>query len=124
MDLKQAAVARMAEAGGRLKVRSALNPILWLCGIITVPTLLTLPFLTNPPSWLMVLAFLPVVAAILGFIFLLIVDRDKLQSESFQLRKRELEIIQEKGGPITYVDSAIAIQDNATILIGEGSEVE
>jgi hypothetical protein len=34
---------------------------------------------------------------VIGFLFLLIVDRDKLQSEDYQIRKKSLEIIQEKG---------------------------
>jgi len=45
------------------------------------------------------MAFFPVAAAIIGFFFLLLFDRDKLQSESYQIRKRELEIIEQKGQP-------------------------
>jgi len=36
-------------------------------------------------------------AAVFGFLFLLIFDRDKLQLEDYQIRKRSLELIQEKG---------------------------
>jgi hypothetical protein len=88
------------ESGGRLTVKSALNPILWLCLIITIPSLACIPFVPAALIWIVVtLAFLPVGATILGFFFLLIVDRDKLQSESYQLRKMELERIEEKGKP-------------------------
>jgi len=87
------------EAGGRLTVRSALNPILWLCGIVTVPAVVCLVFIKQPPSWLPWLAFIPLAAAIIGFFFLLFVDRDKLQSETYQIRKLELEMIHEKGYP-------------------------
>jgi hypothetical protein len=38
-------------------------------------------------------------AAIFGFVFLLIKDRPYLQSEEFQLKKMELERIEEKGKP-------------------------
>jgi hypothetical protein len=85
------------EAGGRLKVRSALNPILWLCGIITVPALVAFSVMKEPPGWLVILTFAPVIAAILGFFFLLFFDRDKLQSETYQIRKLELEMVQQKG---------------------------
>ncbi len=85
------------EAGGKLSVKSALNPILWLCAIITIPGLVISAFFNPVPIWLIVLILLPVSAAILGFLFLLILDRDKLQSEDYQLKKRSMEIIQDKG---------------------------
>jgi hypothetical protein len=92
--------AKVVDAGGKLTVRSALNPILWLCAIITIPTLIVAPFLNTPPSWLVGLACAPVAAAIFGFFFLLVFDRDKLQSEDYQIRKRSLELLeQSKGDP-------------------------
>ena len=98
MSIREAISQKILETGGRLRVRSALNPVLWLCAIITAPGLY---FATRidapPPTWLIVLIFLPVGTAIAGFLFLLIFDRDKLQSEDYQIRKRSLELIQEKG---------------------------
>lgn len=52
------------------------------------------------PVRLIVLIFLPVSVAVLGFLVLLFVDRDKLQSEDYQIRKQSLELIQEKGDPV------------------------
>ena len=85
------------EAGEKLTVRSALNPALWLCAIISIPALVIISFLDEPPTWLIVLICTPVITATLGFFFLLFFDRDKLQSEDYQLRKRSLEIIEQKG---------------------------
>jgi len=87
------------EAGGRLKVRSAINPMLWLCAIITTPSLLAFALRPNSSRWLLVFAFAPEATAILGFLFLMLIDRDYLQSEEFQLRKMEIERIEEKGKP-------------------------
>ncbi len=100
--IKESLAAKVVEAGGRLTVRSALNPILWLCAIITIPALIAIGVHSTPPTWLIVLACAPVITAILGFLFLLFFDRDKLQSEEYQLRKRSLELIEQKGdaGPI------------------------
>lgn len=44
-----------------------------------------------------VIASVPIALAALGFCVLLFFDRDKLQSEEFQLVKRTLEMIEEKG---------------------------
>ena len=99
MSLRESVTSKVIEAGGRLTVRSALNPILWLCAIVTAPALLFAIFLEPIRGYLLALASAPVAAAILGFLFLLVFDRDKLQSEDFQIRKRSLEMMQEKGGP-------------------------
>lgn len=94
---KENIAAKVVETGGKLSVKSALNPILWLCAIITIPSLIAVPFLDQTPTWLIVLIIGPVFTAILGFLFLLLFDRDKLQSEEYQLQKRSMDLIQIKG---------------------------
>jgi hypothetical protein len=81
----------------RVAVKSALNPALWICGLISVPATFSLGFAPNP-SWVHItLALGPVVVALFSFLFFMFRDPDRLQSESFQLRKQALEIIEEKG---------------------------
>lgn len=82
------------EAGGKLKVRSALNPMLWLCLMISLPGVALAMKLDQPPNWLVALIFIPVILTSIGFLFLLIFDRDKLQSEEYQIKKQSLEIYQ------------------------------
>lgn len=95
-EFKEQVFSRASESGGRLRVRSALNPILWLCGIVSIPTLAAGAF--HPiPAWVAVVGCSPVAVALFGFVFLLFVDRDKLQSEDFQLKKRTMELAQQKG---------------------------
>ncbi|HED07289.1 MAG TPA: hypothetical protein ENI57_04140 [Ignavibacteria bacterium] len=94
---KENIAAKVIESGGKLSVKSALNPILWLCAIITIPSLIAVPFIDKTPTWLIILIIAPVLTAILGFLVLLIFDRDKLQSEEYQLKKRSMDLIQIKG---------------------------
>ena len=49
MSVREAIITKVMEAGRRFTVRSALNPILWLCGIITVPALISFAFMKDPP---------------------------------------------------------------------------
>lgn len=97
---------KIAECGGQISVKSALNPILWLCGIITIPSIIALGINDDPPWWLVLLAFSPVITAIIGFFFLLFFDREKLQSEDYQIKMRSLELIEQKGDsyPIRATD--------------------
>jgi len=59
--------------------------------------LIAVPFIDKTPTWLIILIIAPVLTAILGFLVLLIFDRDKLQSEEYQLKKRSMDLIQIKG---------------------------
>ncbi|MCA0153763.1 hypothetical protein [Winogradskyella vincentii] len=113
---KENIASKIVESGGKLHVKSALNPILWLCAIITIPSLIVVPFIEETPTWLIILIVSPVITAILGFFFLLVKDRDKLQSEEYQLRKRSMELIQEKG------ENKPKIIDTETIEISENPE--
>lgn len=87
---------RAMETGGRLTVKSALNPILWLSGLISIPTI-TANVFWQLPTWISVIGCSPILMAMFGFLFLLFYDRDKLQSEDFQLKKRSLELVEQKG---------------------------
>lgn len=109
MSVRETLITKVMEAGGRLRVRSAINPMLWLCGIITTPSLIAFALTATPSRWLLVFAFAPEAAAILGFLFLLVVDRDYLQSEEFQIRKMQLEMIEEKGKPAIDPKSVVTL---------------
>lgn len=113
MPLKELISRRVAEAGGRLRVRSALNPVLWLCLFVTLPCLYAASrYESTPPLWLVVLMFTPVALVTVGFLFLLLFDRDKLQSEEYQIRKRSLELIQQKGDAFPVAPTSIEIIAN------------
>lgn len=108
MSFEEKISQKAIDAGGRLRVKSALNPILWLCAIITIPCVSALVYIDPPaPMWLIVLAFIPVVCAAFGFMFLLVMDRDKLQSEDYQIRKQSLELIQQKGDALPISSASI-----------------
>ncbi|MCC7042159.1 MAG: hypothetical protein IT516_17785 [Burkholderiales bacterium] len=89
--------AKTSSSIERVSVKNAFNPILWVCGLISAPATVACGFAANP-SWLLTLLALgPVAVAAFSYLYLLFVDPDRLQSESFQLRKQALELIEEKG---------------------------
>lgn len=89
------------DASVRLRVRSSLNPLLWLCGIVC-PTCfgfaLTLDH--GARTFLLIVGALPVVFTCGSYIYLMLRRPDDLKSEDFQLRKMALELIEEKDGRI------------------------
>ena len=116
--------SKVVDAGGRLTVKSALNPILWLCGIITIPTLVAGTLYPELSTWIVAIGCAPVVVALFGFLFLLFFDRDKLQSEDYQIRKRTIELSQQKGEPYPIqVDSNSAIENPDIQLIPHNKEI-
>lgn len=118
VDLREVLSSRITEAGGRLRVRSALNPALWLCAIVAAPSLLVTSYAQNPPNWLGWLVGAPVALACIGYLYLLFYDRDKLQSEDYQIRKKTLELIEQKGmsGPLTVAAIGAVVTPDAILL--------
>ena len=94
------AIQRLSAIGGKLRVRSALNPVLWLCFVISMPGILLLAVVESFPSWAVFAICSPIVVACAGYLILLFKDSDKLQSEEYQINKQLLELAQEKGASI------------------------
>jgi hypothetical protein len=93
-------VANARSAASRLLVRSALNPMLWLCGIISLPCFMFAVFVRD--VWPLALLLLcigsaPIIGTIVGFLYLMVVAPEKLQSEEYQIRHEALEVIKQKG---------------------------
>lgn len=104
--------ARQQSSIERVSVKNALNPVLWVCGLIAVPAMVTLGFAPSP-SWVHVsLALGPVGVALFAFLYFMFADPDRLQSESFQLRKQALELIEEKGSLAVIEASSIEVISN------------
>jgi uncharacterized membrane protein len=93
-------------------VRTAINPLLWLDGIVT-PLALVLAVVASGSGGvqaaLIVLAAIPVVVTIVAYFILLFRDPDRLQSEEYRLRQRALQILYRKGASAEIVDAATQI---------------
>lgn len=89
-------------------VRTALNPLLWLAGIGT-PLAFVLAFLAGE-TWFRTALFatgaLLLAATIVAYFILLFRDPDRLQSEEYRLRQRELTMIYGKGANAEAFDPA------------------
>lgn len=116
MSLNPNIAQKAVEAGGRLRVKSALNPILWLCAIITIPGMGYMIFSEKDvPLLLQIVIALPVITAVFGFAHLLFFDRDKLQSEDYQIRKRTLDLVQEKGDAFPAIARTLEVVTNPAL---------
>ena len=108
----------------RIHVRSALNPVLWLCAITTPICLFAAyQFRTFPDlcSWLIIAGVVPIAVACLGFAGFAIFNPGRLQSEDYQLRHETLQIIQQKVGRITLDPASLdAIANPKQNLLEKG----
>jgi hypothetical protein len=86
-----------ASAVQGLRVRSALNPALWLSAITTPTCLLAARYFGDAP-WVRVVlvlaALVPPLTAAAIFVYFAIRKPEKLQSEEYQLRHETLQLIQ------------------------------
>jgi hypothetical protein len=106
-ETRERIISKMTEAGGQLRVRGALTPILWLCAVIGAPCIFALSW-GSPPAIINTILYLVVGTAVFGFLFLLVFDRDRLQSEEYQIRSRTLDLIEEKGSRKAIDASTVA----------------
>lgn len=113
-----------SEANVRLRVRSALNPLLWLCGVVSIPSISAALFAEGGLRILLAcLAAMPPVIACIAYCILLYRDPDKLQSEEYQIQKRILDIIEEKGGTVPILAASLeAIANPSLPRLGRGLE--
>lgn len=90
-------------AARSLRVRSALNPLLWLTGIAS-PLCFGAAYVFKSMSpifeVLIISGLLPIGITCLGFCYFAIFKPEKLQSEDYQIRHESLQIIQQKTGSI------------------------
>jgi hypothetical protein len=83
-----------------IRVRSALNPVLWMSVPVPAIFLAAAWFFREQPSVAAVLiavAALPVMAGVAAYFVLLFRSPDRLQSEEYQLRVKELNIAYRRG---------------------------
>jgi hypothetical protein len=89
-----------------LRVRSAVNPLLWLCALISFP-IFSIGIVKGTLSWYLVItALLPIFAVLYAYFYFMRSNPDYLRSEEFQIQKKTLELIGEKGQefPVTSSD--------------------
>ncbi len=94
-------ITRIAQvAGGRLVIRSALNPLLWLCAIVC-PTCWAAAYLLRTDvlalRFLVGLSSLPILTTCSVSIYFSVRKPDGLQPEEFLIRQQTLQLLQRKG---------------------------
>ena len=98
------AIKGWTSRAGIVRVRNVLNPLLWLCGLITPISWAAVYFLRDDPVakyCLLTFGTLPILATLIGYFIWMFRDPDRLQSEEFVLRQQELTIYRrsEEGEP-------------------------
>ena len=119
-DILRAAASRVETVR---VVRTALNPLLWLVGIVC-SLALTLSIAVGDPMLRLLsfgLAAATVVVAIVAYFILLFRDPDRLQSEEYRLQQRALQILYKQGGGAEIVDVAKEIARTESLQGGFGS---
>jgi hypothetical protein len=97
--LNSAAAGQYFQAAlGRLSVKSALNPFLWLCITMTPTCFVAAYFFRDYDhvivEWLLGLGALPLVVTLLIGSGFAIFNASRLQSENFQIRQQSLQLLQ------------------------------
>lgn len=88
MGLPLSGTAAMG-AAMQVGTRSVLNPLLWLCGIVTPVSMAAALMASGPLVGLFaVLAVAPPVVALCSYVYFMFKDPDRLQSEPFRIEQQ------------------------------------
>ncbi len=91
-----------------IRVKSAVNPLLWLCGLISLPLFLIQFVLGSFLFYLSSIAILPIIAVLVAYFYFMFKNPDYLRSEEFHIQKKSLELIGEKGQEFLVTSEDIA----------------
>jgi len=96
------------DRAGVIRVKNAMNPLLWLSPISAIIFLVAAYMFRDDPGLkyaFACLSGLPVLASILAYFLYFFLDRDRLQSEEFILKERALQLRYRKGASTEVVDA-------------------
>jgi len=106
-----ARISRFSQSAvGRLRVRSALNPFLWMGSVFSVICFGTAAVFRSSPVVVYVLVALggvPILVTCGVAIYFAGWKSDRLQSEDYQIRAQALRLIEEKGGRIKVEPASV-----------------
>lgn len=98
---------------------SAITPLLWLNGLVTVPCILLSAFISSPMNYLLFgLAVLLVLVSLSEYRRLVRVNPRWVQSEKLQFDLAKLDLVASKGGPIVIDPVNIEFSDEPKYLQG------
>jgi hypothetical protein len=103
-------IGRAQSAAGRLRVRSALNPMLWLCAIVSLPLFAGAWLAKGIEPLATILTYVaaaPVVVTCCLAVYFALFRPEKLQSEEYQIRHEAIELIKQKGVQIEVAPSSL-----------------
>jgi hypothetical protein len=84
----------------RIRTNSALNPLLWLCGVVLLFTMPVAYWGSYPASHVcLALAVASVLAPIAAYFIWMFRDPVKLQSEHYQLERQRIELLGDERTP-------------------------
>jgi hypothetical protein len=115
------------DRAGVIRVKNAMNPLLWLSPISATIFLVAAYLFRDDPALKYAFACLgglPILASILAYFLYFFLDRDRLQSEEFILKERALQLRYRKGADTEVVDTAreIVRTENLPSGFGHGDE--
>jgi hypothetical protein len=95
----------LREGLATVKHRTAVQPLLWLCGTVSLGCFIISAVVKD--IWLQrglfLVGLVPIALFAFSYIYFMFKDPDRLHSEEFQLKRRSLSIVESKGGTVSIL---------------------
>jgi hypothetical protein len=91
-----------------VRVKTAVNPLLWLVGLTTPLSVLAAVLIDDRLVRLALLGFagIPIIVTLIAYFVFMFRDPDRLQSEEYRIRQRAIQLLYRIGGTAEIVDVA------------------
>ena len=99
--------------GQQISVKSAVNPSLWACAVISLPLFYFATKVSSPLQIIfIVIAAIPVAIFAFSYLYLLLVNPDYLRSEEYHIKMQSLKLLGDKDNPLgAKADDIVAINN-------------
>ena len=98
--------SNLQSAVERVKTSGSLNPLLWLCGIVTLPAFVLMIFSNGwPQIFYACISAVVIISALLAYGYLIVRDPDRVQSEEYQLDRYKISVLGDERHLGSVVDS-------------------
>jgi hypothetical protein len=108
-------ISILEQLAGKVEVRSATNPLLWLTAVIIIPSLSIIAFV---PFWIQIILVIIILLLLfcnIGcYIFFMIKNPDYLRSEKFHIQKQALNLLGDQSKSLSDEQQVVLMEKPET----------
>ena len=118
--MKISDLKKLIERAAVVRVKNAMNPLLWLTAVASPMFLVGSVFAAKSGSdflsiFFAVMSAIPLTLCSIAYLYFMVRDPDRLHSEEFQIKQRELILFQKHDTNLIMIEDAVSLPNKEVI---------